>query len=184
MRRCPKCKVEFQIVRKTFAEIDVCPQCGGVFLDAGEGVAIHGAEADASFLVKDGRAHLVRASELACPSSAHPATAMNVFAIGFGEQSIEFEHCGACHGVFLDHGEGAAMEAMERTEQEVTTATGARFSAPPATDRHAAAVDAVRAEKGRSFFEVFVTDFLRGAARAGAALADAEPHRRHRRHRR
>ncbi len=90
MRRCPKCHVDFEVVTKLFAEIDVCPGCAGVFLDAGEGIAIHGASADAGFLVKDGRAHLVRPSELVCPSTTHAATVMQIYAIGFEAQSIEF----------------------------------------------------------------------------------------------
>lgn len=36
---------------RQFAEIDVCPQCGGAFFDLGEGVATVGAEAEPLSLI-------------------------------------------------------------------------------------------------------------------------------------
>lgn len=182
-RKCPRCRVAFEIVRKTFAEIDVCPRCGGLFLDRGEGMALHGADSDASFLVEDGRAHLVRKSDLVCPNETHGPTAMDTYAVGFAEDAIELESCPSCKGVFLDRGEDAEIEAREGNE--VRTATGARFSAPPETDRQALAVEAARAEKNESLFSRFFGDLVRGTGevlRDGAALAGRRRYgRRHRR---
>jgi Zn-finger nucleic acid-binding protein len=149
-----------EIVRKPFAELDVCPRCGGIFLDRGEGTALHGADSDASFLVEDGRARLVRASELACPSAAHEPAFMDVFAVGYEGEQIEFEHCRACKGVFLDRSEDEALEEAEG--REVRTASGARFSAPPGVDHQSAAIEQVRAEKGESLFARFFGDLVRG----------------------
>lgn len=168
MRRCPKCHVDLEVVKKTFAEIDVCPQCGGVFLDPGEGASLHGSDGDGSFLVEDGRAHVVRISDYSCPSTDHPPATMKVYAIGFAERSIEFEHCPTCKGFFLDHGEGAALDALE--SRDVTTGSGARFSAPPAVDRQSIAIDQARADGGKGFFETFVTDLFTSAARGGQVL--------------
>lgn len=176
MRQCPKCRVDFHAVKRTFAEVDVCPQCAGVFLDPGEGVATHGASSEASFLVRDGRAHLVRSSPYACPSGAHEPTTMQVCAVGFGPSAIEIDYCPKCSGFFLDEGEGAALDALDASEDEgrtTTTASGARFSAPPVVDRQSAAIDQARGEEGRSLFEMFAGDLLRSASEGARMVGDA-----------
>jgi Zn-finger nucleic acid-binding protein len=180
MRQCPKCKVDFQAVKKTFAEIDVCPQCAGAFLDPGEGVAVHGQDAEASFLVREGRAHIVRKSPYQCPSTLHVPTQMDVHAVGHGPSAIEIDYCSACGGFFLDHGEGAALDALEA--EEVKTSSGAKFSAPPPVDRQAQAIEQARAGGG-SFFGAFAEEVLRFAAAGAAVVADGVP-RRHPRRRR
>lgn len=181
-RTCPRCRVALEIVKKPFAEIDVCPRCGGLFLDRGEGMALQGADSDPSFLVEDRRAHLVRKSELVCPSEAHAPIALDTYAIGFGEDAIEFESCPTCKGIFLDRGEDESLEA--RAGHEVRTATGALFSAPPATDRQALAVEAARVEKDESFFARFFGDLLRGTGQVLRDGAEAAERRRYRRRRR
>lgn len=183
MRQCPKCHVDFHVVRKTFAEIDVCPQCAGVFLDPGEGVAIHGADSEASFLVRDGRAHIVRKSPYACPSSAHEATTMDVYAVGFGPTAIEIDYCARCAGFFLDHGEGAALDALDASE-EVTTSSGARFSAPPPIDNQAIAIEQAQRESQTGFFESFVTSLVTTAAQGMATMGEAHREERLRQRRR
>ena len=174
MRHCPKCQVPFEVVRKTFAEVDVCPQCGGVFLDPGEGVATHGPASEGSFLVRDGRAHIVRKSAYHCPSSAHAPTPMDVYAIGFGADAIEIDYCPCCTGCFLDHGEGAALEAIEAVESR----SGARFSAPPPIDRQSQAINQAQAEGNRSMFTAFVMDVALSAARGAQKLGEMNRHER------
>lgn len=176
-RQCPRCRVDFEPVKKPFAEIDLCPRCGGIFLDRGEGVALHGADSDPSFLVEDGRAHLVRPSELACPSAAHGPLAMQVFAVGFGGDAIEFEHCPGCRGIFLDRGEDQELEDVAGRDAGFTSATGARFSAPPTVDRQALAVDAARSEKDRGLLATFFRDLIAGT---GEVLRDGDTTRRRR----
>jgi len=185
-RHCPKCRVDFQVVRTTFAEIDLCTQCGGVFLDPGEGVAEHGAD-DASFLVADGRAVRVRRSELFCPATEHVATGMDVYAMGESGSTVEFEYCQRCHGVFLDKGEGAALDALDSRDAagtlEIQGATGARFAAPGSeVDRQSIAIERTRAAGDRSFFKDFLFDCVRAVAVTADVALDSST-RQHRRRR-
>lgn len=180
MRQCPKCQVDFQVARKTFAEIDFCPQCEGVFLDPGEGVSMNGADSDGSFLVADGHAKLVGKSRFKCPSTGHATTTMDVYTMGSAEHAIEFEHCPECKGFFLDKGEGPALDALDAAE--ITGASGARFTAPPGADRQSQAVEQARSASSRSFFQDFVGDCLKFAAQGVAVVGtDIVDHRRRRR---
>ena len=181
MRACPKCQVPFQSTRRTFAEIDVCPQCAGVFLDPGEGVSTHGADSEAAFLVRDGRARIVRSSPYACPSASHEPTGMQVYAVGFGETAIEIDYCPRCTGFFLDHGEGAALAALEREDETVETSSGARFSAPPKLDRQSQAIAQAQRESSRGLFDVFVVDVLAAAGEGARNMEEAQRRARRRR---
>jgi len=173
-------------VRTTFAEIDLCTQCGGVFLDPGEGVADHGAD-DAGFLVADGRAVRVRKSSLTCPATEHAAAAMDVYSMGEGSAAIEFDYCPVCSGVFLDKGEGAALDALDSRDAagtlEIQGATGARFAAPSVEpDRQSIAIERTRATGDRSFFKDFLADCLKAVALTGSVALDSST-RQHRRRR-
>lgn len=128
-RDCPRCQVSFEPLRKAFATLDACPRCGGLFLDPGEGLALHGADSDPTFLVKDGKARLLGDGELTCPNTAHPARVMQVYAIGEGDEAVEIDHCFACGGVFLDRGESESIE--ERVSQVPGTPESSPFAAPP-----------------------------------------------------
>lgn len=87
---------------------------------------------------------------------------MKVYAIGFGEGAIEIDYCATCTGFFLDAGEGAALDALDANE--VTTASGARFSAPPAVDNQSKAIAQAQEEGNKGLFATFVTDMFRSAA--------------------
>ncbi|AKF10145.1 hypothetical protein DB32_007294 [Sandaracinus amylolyticus] len=171
----------FQAMRRTFAEIDVCPQCAGVFFDPGEGVSTHGADGEAAFLVRDGRARIVRNSPYTCPAGTHEPIGMQVYAVGFGESAIEIDYCPRCTGFFLDCGEGAALAALERGDDTVETSSGARFSAPPKVDRQAEAIAQAQRESSRGLFDVFVVDVLEAAQQGARAMEEAERRRRWRR---
>jgi Zn-finger nucleic acid-binding protein len=131
-RACPRCHVPFGELKKPFATLDACPQCGGIFLDPGEGAALHGADSDPTFLVKDGKARLVGDGELRCPSEAHPPRTMRIYAIGGGDDAIEIDACPACGGVFLDRGEDRAIEAR------ISGVPASPFEAPPRSNQEIA----------------------------------------------
>ncbi|HJL19395.1 MAG TPA: zf-TFIIB domain-containing protein [Sandaracinaceae bacterium LLY-WYZ-13_1] len=160
MRPCPRCAVAMSAHRQQFAEIDVCPQCGGTFFDAGEGVATLGADAEPKFLVQDGRARRLGPSTLRCPAHATatagnyrsgprtlPATdapIMTLYEIGSGPDAVEVDHCPTCGGFFLDAGEDDELLALTReVVHRIETQSGARFAAPPG-DAQADVVDGAR----------------------------------------
>lgn len=165
--------------RRKFAVIDRCPQCAGVFLDAGEGVTALGQREDVSTLVASGMAKMIGHGAIACPSGHGPMTLVR-----FGEGTaspVEIDVCTTCHGAFFDAGETEIIEeiASRAGEHEVTTASGARFSAPPPTGgraSHESVVDSFRAERGGSAFSTFFADLAR--ASAAVAASGATHHRR------
>ncbi|MBX7194721.1 MAG: zf-TFIIB domain-containing protein [Sandaracinaceae bacterium] len=144
-RECPRCLVPFDSLKKPFATIDVCPRCQGIFLDPGEGMALHGADSDPSFLVKDGRAKEVGDSTLVCPNRAHATRRMRVYEVGQGEGSVEIDHCPLCAGVFLDHGEAEALEA------HVNAKPTSPFAVEP-TSNHDRAIALAQAELDKPAF--------------------------------
>lgn len=183
MRQCPKCRAGFESVQKTFAEIDVCPQCAGVFLDPGEGASLQGTDTEAEFLVKDGRATRLRTSHLSCPSDRHDPVRMEIYGIGPAEARIEIDVCPSCWGVFLDDGEMAALDALEAAE--VRTEGGATFAAPPRTSNAERAIADARAKHDRSFFVDFVGDAVRAlGATAHDMVTNPGAPRRHPRRKR
>lgn len=150
------------IHQRDFAEIDVCPKCGGAFFDAGEGASVHGAAAEAAWLAQDGLAAKQGRSAIRCPAHAvetsqdyreQPKTMpaadapfMDLYVVGDGEVSIEVDLCPNCGGFFLDPGEGVALlELAGAVSEQITTESGAVFAAPPpASDAHPATVEGAR----------------------------------------
>ncbi len=146
--------------RRQFAEIDVCPRCGGAFFDAGEGASVHGAAAEVRWLVDDARATRQGRAEVRCPAhavetasdyrdvpKAMPAADapwMDLYLVGDAELAVEVDLCPTCGGFFLDAGEGLALLSLAAgVEKQIVTESGAVFSAPP-SDNQAQAVDQAR----------------------------------------
>ncbi len=180
-RQCPRCHVPFELLKKAFATIDTCPQCGGLFLDPGEGMALHGADSDPTFLVKDGRARQVGTSELACPNTSHPRRVMEVYAVGPDDAAVEIDHCGTCGGVFLDAGESEALEARMSAAPAQATLERTSFASPPGENQERAIQEA-RASSGKGFFTNLLTTLVEVGAVAGGGLAASQRYgRRHRR---
>lgn len=182
-----------------FAEVDVCPQCGGAFFDLGEGVAVVGAEAEPQFLIRDGKAHRVGRAEIRCPAHATEtggdyrsapkttpaadAPQMELYRVGEGELAVEVDYCPACGGFFLDAQEDVALLDLARgVERAIETETGARFAAPPA-EAHGEVVSGART---RSAFEEMMRGVFDGmvehqrrkriVARTGGATGPFSPY--------
>jgi Zn-finger nucleic acid-binding protein len=148
---------------RQFAQIDLCAKCGGAFFDPGEGVAVHGAEAEPGFLIAEGKARKLRAGSLRCPAHAADAPLMDVYAIGGEEETIEIDYCAGCGGFFLDAGEDAALLDLAAAAEAplLTTEGGARFALPPG-DARTGVVDEARRTKGKSAFKEMMLGIFDG----------------------
>ncbi len=151
MRTCPECQKPMTPTRRTFAEIDVCPECKGTFLDAGEGMAAFGPDAEVRFLLEDGRARRLHASRRRCPA-AHGT--MTVFSIRTPTGNVEVDLCEECGGFYFDAGEGEALAAID-------AAPASTFAQPARMSAHDLAIDDAR-RSGDSFFARFMIDFVSG----------------------
>ncbi len=162
MRQCPRCSVPFQSQRRTFAEIDTCPQCGGTFLDPGEGITALGHHDDLRAVVDRGDAMLVGHSTLGCPTGHGP---MTVYRFGDAAQPVEIDVCNTCGGAFFDAGE---TEIIAEIQARAGEAVRSSFAAPPSSGRTAqdAAIESARNEGGRSAFSSFFSDLVGGLSRS------------------
>jgi Zn-finger nucleic acid-binding protein len=151
-RSCPDCNKPMTPTKRAFAELDVCADCGGTFLDSGEGVATFGPDAELRFLLADGRAKRLHASRRKCPAGH---AAMTTFAIKRPDGSgVDVDLCEECGGFFFDAGEGEALAALD-------AAPKGTFAMPPRQSSEDFAITAAR-QDNRSFFARFVVDFLGG----------------------
>ncbi len=101
-RQCPRCSTPFQATMFGSVEIDVCPQCHGLFYDEGEleerGVDLRGVFSDGPEA-----ASVEGPSALACPIHGEKMTRVHVQWIG---GVVEIDRCdGCCGGIFFDEGE-------------------------------------------------------------------------------
>jgi Zn-finger nucleic acid-binding protein len=111
---CVKCTSVLDKARVGDVEVDLCPSCGGLWLDHGEIERLgRGKSEDLTGL----RTALVGAqapepaSETTTPCPACPGS-LNVVVLG----PIHIEYCGKCHGIFLDRGElDQAVKAVAGT---------------------------------------------------------------------
>lgn len=103
---CPQCRQPMLIVEHHGVEIDHCPQCGGVWLDAGELellAELAGAETTAlAEVLAD--AQTIKRDRRPCPRCARR---MQVVAVA--QPPIEIDRCRYGEGLWLDRGELAAL---------------------------------------------------------------------------
>ncbi|GEM_PF-1497413 len=100
-RPCPRCREAMGVEREGAVAIDVCPSCGGLFLDPGE-VEARGVDVSAVFGVGPEAAWEKGPSELPCP--AH-GTAMVTFVVHHFAGVMEIERAPCCGGLYFDGGE-------------------------------------------------------------------------------
>ena len=163
MRQCPRCKVALAQERRAFAELDRCAQCGGTYLEPGEGVTGLGHAEDIRTMLRGALAETLGASPIGCPSG-HGA--MTLVAVGDDEAGVELDICTTCGGVWLDPGETELVAALQARAGEISRPSGARFAAPPPRASHPDVVDAYREEKGKSAIAVFFQDVVLAAMRS------------------
>jgi Zn-finger nucleic acid-binding protein len=123
---CVKCTSVLDKARVGDVEVDLCPSCGGLWLDHGEIERIGRGKPDE---MDNLRTALVGRSEPDQPSdtqSSCPACPGQLKEVVLGP--VHVDYCTKCHGVFLDRGEldqavGAVQGSTMR--QVITLAAGA-----------------------------------------------------------
>ncbi len=121
---CVKCTSVLDKARVGDVDVDLCPSCGGLWLDHGEIERLgRGKAEDLSRLraALTGAASPDAASETTTSCPACPGT-LNEVVLG----PIHVEYCGKCHGIYLDKGElDHAVQAVAGTtvRQVITLAS-------------------------------------------------------------
>ncbi|MFO8014316.1 MAG: zf-TFIIB domain-containing protein [Phycisphaerae bacterium] len=106
---CPNCGTSMQRDAKRDLAVDVCPSCGGVWLDSGELNALAtGMHGDIEYCSVDEEVHRDRFPERPC--SRCPDTTMRKINL-LRLSDIIFDWCPSCGGFFLDKGEVDRMNA-------------------------------------------------------------------------
>lgn len=120
-RQCIKCETTMSSRHVEDVEVDVCPSCGGLWLDRDE-IRQLAAKSDESLselrtLVQEGAPGKPARSTVAPPC---PACGGKLTLAIFG--SIYMEHCSFCDGIYLDRGElDKAMFVVKARGNEVAT---------------------------------------------------------------
>lgn len=113
-RDCIKCDESLEVHEVLDVEVDLCPGCGGMWLDAGEIKKLAQTPADAlEQVAKIDKSKKGKSADVI--DTPCPACNGKLMIATFGPTSIE--HCSACGGVFLDRGElEKAMRLVDSTE--------------------------------------------------------------------
>ena len=102
-RTCPICSVALNISHAEDVEIDVCPNCNGVYLDHGEIKKITAnSKLHAHFMKTLGSAEI---SPLMCPGCSSSMRLQYL-------EDTEIDTCGSCKGIWLDPGELQKLAGM------------------------------------------------------------------------
>ena len=121
---CVKCNSVLDKTRVGDVEVDVCPSCGGLWLDRGE---IERISKQPNTSIDNLRAVLTGGTQagLSDTPTVCPACPGQLVEVRLGRVLIDF--CNKCHGVFLDRGElDAAMAAIKgATLEQVIKLAGA-----------------------------------------------------------
>jgi Zn-finger nucleic acid-binding protein len=123
---CVKCTSVLDKARVSDVEVDLCPSCGGLWLDHGEIERIGRGkpeEMDKLRVALTGRNQPDSASET---QSSCPACPGQLKEVVLGP--VHVDYCTKCHGVFLDRGElDQAVAAVKGStlRQVLTLAVGA-----------------------------------------------------------
>ncbi|HWE30305.1 MAG TPA: zf-TFIIB domain-containing protein [Polyangia bacterium] len=121
---CVKCTSVLDKARVGDVEVDLCPSCGGLWLDHGEIERLgHGKPEDLGRL-RTALAGTASPEPVSEASTSCPACAGQLLEVELGP--VHIEHCNKCYGIFLDKGElDEAVQAVSgSTVRQVMTLAG------------------------------------------------------------
>lgn len=99
---CPNCHTEMKKVSEPDITTDVCPNCGGMWLDKSElNILATGMAGDIEYCSIDQEKHADRFPVRKCPKCHQDMRKVNLLAYS----EIVFDFCPTCNGFFLDKGE-------------------------------------------------------------------------------
>ncbi len=123
--RCPACRAELVVVEREGVELDWCPLCRGLWLDAGELEAL-AATLGTPFPALEGEK---RAGRRACPRCGKPMDALHLS----GTTPLILDRCSDNHGLWFDAGELSALSSRtgEGTPEKVISFLGEKLRQQP-----------------------------------------------------
>src|SRR5207237_2319874 len=100
---CVKCTSVLDKARIGTVEVDLCPSCGGLWLDHGEIERLGRGKADdlgrlRAALTGSTQPHTASETSTSCPACPGQLKEVDL-------GPVHIEYCGKCHGIFLDKGE-------------------------------------------------------------------------------
>lgn len=112
---CPDCRTEMKKDEEGDITTDVCPKCGGVFLDKGElNTLATGMKGDIEYCSIDEDFHQDRFPQRSCPKCLErQMTKVNLLRLS----DVIFDYCSKCEGFFLEKGE---VQEMNRELKSLT----------------------------------------------------------------
>ena len=112
---CPNCQTEMKQDVAGDITTEVCPKCGGVFLDKGElNILATGIKGDIELCSIDNDFHEDRFQQRSCPKcETQQMSKVNLLRLS----DLIFDYCWKCEGFFLDMGE---IQAMNRELKSLT----------------------------------------------------------------
>ncbi len=119
MKNCPRCTYPLEVVAHKEIELDHCRRCGGTFLEPGEGSEVFGPVVDPEVWAQSEIARDLGRWKLNCPTDG---SALKIYQVEYGEESVEIDLCPTCRGMWLDSDEGVALRdiVMDAGQDETT----------------------------------------------------------------
>ena len=119
MKNCPKCNDPMFVMEYDRVELDICDECGGVWLDAGELELILGEDGRGAEEAELGDARRAKGEDLldcpVCMAKLNKGT--------YGTTDIVVDRCPYNDGIFLDQGELEAIRDHYAAHSEATDST-------------------------------------------------------------
>jgi Zn-finger nucleic acid-binding protein len=121
---CVKCTSVLDKSRIGDVEVDLCPSCGGLWLDHGEIERLGRGKTEDLTRLRAALAGSTAPEPASETTTACPACPGQLKVVVLGP--INIEYCGKCHGIFLDRGEldEAVSAVAGTTVRQVVTLAG------------------------------------------------------------